>query len=82
MTRDTPPKHKTPNYKLVEREYSFNNSPFQSPPIRLTHRVFTWEPAPLRADRKDLGAATATAVSYTPKARLGGYKPGKPSAHG
>jgi hypothetical protein len=44
------PKHKTPNYRLVTHEIRFLTM--------LGHErhytVSTWEPVPLRADRKDL----------------------------
>lgn len=48
MKKSTPPKHKTPNYKLVTIEYrTMGESPRK-------YCVSNWEPIPLRATRKDL----------------------------
>lgn len=53
MNRTTPPKHKTPNYKLVTLK-----APDLPPPTEgfsIVVWVYPhWYPVPLRADRKDI----------------------------
>lgn len=49
--KNTPAKHKTPNYRLVSHDFVVTDIWGRK------HRVVTsgtWEPMPLRADRKDL----------------------------
>jgi len=50
MNLHTPPKHKTPNYKLVRHARTFLGV-FGRPRLAMT---WTWEAQPLRATRKDL----------------------------
>lgn len=50
MSSSTPPKHKTPNYKLVGTPDSFTDA-FGRNRTRILHR---WVAQPLRPSRKDL----------------------------
>ncbi len=50
MNSSTPPKHRTPNYKLVRRSYTSKD---WSGRLR-TFFLDCWEAQPLRATRKDL----------------------------
>lgn len=50
--RNSPPKHKTPNYRLVTHTYeTMPVFPMGRP---RKYSVSTWEPVPLRANRKDI----------------------------
>lgn len=51
MNKNTPPKHKTPNYRLVQHKTVLPAMPLV-PSVELTW--YDWEPMPLRSDRKDL----------------------------
>ena len=49
MNKTTPPKHRTPNWKLVRKSYETTDW-FGRPKTIL---FWQWEAQPLRADRKD-----------------------------
>lgn len=48
MKASTPPKHRTPNYRLV------NYASVDRATMSVIKSWVVWEPMPLRADRKDL----------------------------
>jgi hypothetical protein len=48
MKASTPPKHKTPNYRLV------NYASVDLATMKVIKGYAVWEPMPLRANRKDL----------------------------
>lgn len=50
MNASTPPKHKTPNYKLVSHSHTYTGV-FGQPRTRI---ISTWDVQPLRPSRKDL----------------------------
>ena len=50
MKKTTPPKHKTPNWKLVRHSHEA----YDRRGLPVDHFTWTWQPIPLRADRKDL----------------------------
>jgi hypothetical protein len=48
--KSSPPKHETPNYRQVRHEHPYIGV-FGQERVQVT---YTWEPMPLRADRKDV----------------------------
>jgi hypothetical protein len=53
MNKNTPPKHKTQNYKLVTYTTRHFNAFGQGGLTTVSH-TSRWEPVPLRSNRKDL----------------------------